>query len=403
VRVVALAALLLISPVALAHAGPPARDLLWTADVSRTPSVFVSGQEGENRIVLGEQAFDPAWSPDGTHVAFTSFVNANGTGHADVYVAGADGTGLTRLTSDTAIAKSAPAWSPDGTAIAYLGSTGGLTDVWIVPVAGGPGRRLNTSGGQKIGLAWSPAGGPLLTTEVSSTGQLVVAVDPATGAETTLAQGHGPVWSPDGSRIAYSDAANRLAVMNADGSSPRELSDLQSNGPAWSPEGSRVVFAGVLVDTSQAPSRFGYPTRVDLYTVAADGSGAPRRITGPFDQDFAGFAVALPSFSPDGNEILFRTDNVPSGMNADGTCPRPLPALSGIGEGPFWRPGAIAPVVDCVDLSVHAAISPRCLPSARRPRCGSPSRTTAIARPTTWSFSRSRSRLSRSPAIAPVT
>jgi eukaryotic-like serine/threonine-protein kinase len=175
---------------------------------------------------------------------------------------------------------------------------------------------------------------------LSSTGQLVVAVDPATGAETTLAQGYGPVWSPDGSRIAYSDAANRLAVMHADGSSPRELSDLQSNGPAWSPEGSRVVFAGVLVDTSQAPSRFGYPTRADLYTVAADGSGAPRRITGPFDQDFAGFAVGAPV-------VLARRerDPVPHGQCAFGDERRrhlPPAAAGALGNRRRARSGARA-------------------------------------------------------------
>ena len=60
----------------------------------------------------------PAWSPDGTQVAFHS----SRDGNYEIYVMNADGTGITRLTDNPAD-DGAPAWSPDGTSIAFASSS----------------------------------------------------------------------------------------------------------------------------------------------------------------------------------------------------------------------------------------------------------------------------------------
>ena len=59
----------------------------------------------------------------------------------------------------------------------------------------------------------------------------------------------GPVWSPDGRRIAYSSDENgmpQLFVMDADGSNARQLSDIWGEYPTWSPDGSRIAFASSM-------------------------------------------------------------------------------------------------------------------------------------------------------------
>src|SRR5947209_10375322 len=212
-RIALLVAVLLVLPIAAASADSSGRVLLFTAGGGGGPDVFSSTADGGDWLSLtggAGHAFDPAWSPDGLRIAFASNVDSKGTGSAGIYVVGADGGSLARLTSDPrGPTESAPTWSPDEASLAYLANDSGAVDVWTVPVAGGSPRRLTTSGGQKIGLAWSPSASRLLTTEATSSSQPVLVVDAVTGAETKLADGRSPAWSPDGTRIAYLDAAGR--------------------------------------------------------------------------------------------------------------------------------------------------------------------------------------------------
>jgi Ca2+-binding RTX toxin-like protein len=270
------------------------------------------------------------------------------------------GSSVTQLTFDavTHPLKSSPTWSPDGSAIAYLSQPFSVTpttrtDVWIVPAAGGPARRLTNSEVSKSGLAWSPTGASLLTAE----GRWIVEISPDTGAETTITQGSEPVWSPDGSRIAYVDPSGRVAVINADGSSSQELTDLASRDPAWSPDGTEVAFSGYTQVVTRPPS--GSYIREDIYTAAADGSGQVHRLTGPFNPGMIGNGAGEPSFSPDGAYILYHAgeDNDAWLMNADGSCPQLWHGDVQTLAGPFWRPHSLTggPRA-CVDLAAYAEI-----------------------------------------------
>jgi Tol biopolymer transport system component len=96
---------------------------------------------------------EPAWSPDGTFIAFTSMRDGN----LEIYVMGADGGRQTRLTNSPD-ADRLPAWSPDGTHIAFL-STPDLrdvhNDVYVVQPDGSGSQRL-TNDGLVSSFAWSP-------------------------------------------------------------------------------------------------------------------------------------------------------------------------------------------------------------------------------------------------------
>ncbi len=111
----------------------------------------------------------PAWSPDGRRIAFVSFSDHNGsacpagtcTPNGEIYVVGADGTGLTRLTTSRADDEH-PTWSPDGSRIAFasgflLRSEGHLSWLVSVPASGGPVKRIGRFSGV-LDPAWSPAG-----------------------------------------------------------------------------------------------------------------------------------------------------------------------------------------------------------------------------------------------------
>jgi TolB protein len=150
-----------------------------------------------------------------------------------------------------------------------------------------------------------------------------------------------PVWSPDGSKIAFISNRNylfSLYVMNADGSNSRLVTDkvMEAAAPAWSPDGGKIAF------TAGISGGFGM-TRpsVDIYLVNIDGSGLTE-----LTRDSG--ANSSPSWSPDGKQIVFTSTRDSDGkpriwvMNADGSNQTLQPNNrdnTGIQGGqPVWSP-----------------------------------------------------------------
>lgn len=107
---------------------------IWTASIDGTNHRRLTFQAGatDNRILT-----DPAWSPDGTRVAYSVPVD----GHRDIYVIDADGSHSTRLTSDPSIEDN-PTWSSDGRWIYFRSDRDGTNHVWKMPSTGGVATRV---------------------------------------------------------------------------------------------------------------------------------------------------------------------------------------------------------------------------------------------------------------------
>jgi TolB protein len=216
---------------------PPPLLAFHSWDSGEIYTIRVNGVDA-TRLTNGTWDAEPAWSPDGSKIAFTS----RRDGRSEIYVMNADGSNPVRLTYDT-LDDGSPAWSPDGTKIAfsrYRNLTGyGSYDVFVMDADGTNVVNLTNNRGDTSSDSptWSPDGTKIA---FGQDGGIVVMNADGTG-RTSLAlnfHGGGPSWSPDGTKIAYIScyATCNVVVVHADGSNGETIHP--GNGkPAWSRDG----------------------------------------------------------------------------------------------------------------------------------------------------------------------
>ncbi len=204
--------------------------------------IFVMNSNGSGQTNLtngaGSNNAAPAWSPDGSKIAFSRVSGGN----RDIYVMDADGSNVARLTTDAAT-DDLPAWSPDGTKITFTSDRDGDLEVFVMNADGTNVLQLTTSPGVDGRPDWSPDGTKIAFTSDRS-GNLDVWVMDANGSNqvnlTANAAFDGEAsWSPAGTRIAFSsdrDGNMNIYVMNADGSNqtPITTDGARDSEPSWS-------------------------------------------------------------------------------------------------------------------------------------------------------------------------
>ena len=216
----------------------------------------------------------PAVSADGNLIAFSRAAGASAYG---IWTVNADGTGARQVTVDPqAVAgnDTDPAWSPDGSRIAFVRSG----DLYVMNADGSASTNLTSTFGSSVSDPdWSPAGDEIA---FAASNQIYVIGSGGTPGPTPLnptAPGNrsNPSWSPDASAIAYTRGPvganggiwqiNRATAPNEaplfTGAAVGEVWEL-----AWSPDGTRIGFI----------SDVGNPFQEELFTVGIDGTGLVR-------------------------------------------------------------------------------------------------------------------------------
>ena len=208
--------------------------------------IYVMDADGRNQENLTNHPvddMDPAWSPDGTKIAFVS--NRN-DGVYQVYVMDADGNNQIRLT-DGPREKEDPDWSPDGGKIAFTVSDW-ISHIAVMDADGQNRERLEDQARQP---SWSPDGGKIafISSRDGRNDIYVIGADKQGLERVThdFASQLSPSFSPYGRRIAYYAPHERfrhIFVVGADGKNPMRLTHNQEqhSHPTWSPDGKRIAY-----------------------------------------------------------------------------------------------------------------------------------------------------------------
>ncbi len=268
--------------------------------------IFLTGATGESSRRLTDFGFDPAWSPDGKHIVFSTervLDPSQRLSQGTLWVVDAAGGTLRKIQDVDAVQ---PAWSPSGARIAFWAVHGGQRDIYTIPAEGGVRVPLM----EDAPLDWSPAwsadgrflyfgsdrGGSMniwrmaiddRTGRASGSPEIVT-----TGVQSAIAR---PTFSADGSRLAFqshTESINPVAL-------PFD--------PSTGRPGTAVVLGnrtGTLIPTDI--SRDGKhmlltnigERREDIFISAIDGTGV-RRLTDDAARD------RFPLYMPDGRILFF--------------------------------------------------------------------------------------------------
>jgi Tol biopolymer transport system component len=252
--------------------------------------IWVMDADGTNQTNLTNtpdiNEGQPAWSPDGTKIAFTGpgAPNEDGVRRGDVYIMDADGTNRTNLTNTPNFLDYQPSWAPSGNQLTFVRWVEGRVfleqpDIFVIDANGQNATNLTQTDENEFDPDWSPDGAKIAFSGVRNGGEEILTMDPNGQNETNLTEDgfegndEAPDWSPDGTMVVFMKQSQvggccepwEIWAVNRDGSGDTNLTNHPSDdmGPSWSPDGSEITFTSTRNRTEEDPSR------ADIFAMAA--------------------------------------------------------------------------------------------------------------------------------------
>jgi dipeptidyl aminopeptidase/acylaminoacyl peptidase len=286
----------------------------WTLVDAQRPSAGTAPTV--DQILSLKRAGSPALSPDGRLVAYTVRETNWDDNSYDTQIWLADArTGATRQLTWSKKSSQSPAWSPDGSQLAFISDRTDKRQLYVISPTGGEADVLTSNEEGVDAFAWSPDGRTIAFTarepksaalkerekkyaefqfvEQDYRMSHMSVINLASRATKPLTHGAYTVgsfsWSPDGKRIAFDHRLNPSPASSGttdisivaveDGSvTPLVTQDGPDSNPIWSPDGSRIAF-----ESAMANPGFYYTNSV--IAVVPAGGGPPAVLTPSFDEE----------------------------------------------------------------------------------------------------------------------
>jgi TolB protein len=229
--------------------GAFATRIAYVTKVGNEYRLEIADSDGEDRHVAlrsNEPIISPAWSPDGSKVAYVSFENKKPVVYVQDLV-----TKQRTVIANYKGSNSAPAWSPDGSKLAVALSRSGLTQIYLTNTDGSGLRQLTNTNGVATEPQFSPDGQTVYFTSDRTGGPQIYKIS-TTGGEAQRVTFNGsynisPRISPDGKTLAYISRRGgrfQLYVLDLTNSQEQRLSDtVKDESPSFSPNGKYIMYA----------------------------------------------------------------------------------------------------------------------------------------------------------------